>query len=111
MLVANRTNRAHQLQDRHESRNHRRNMIAGRRPQPVRSAMDIEESLACSIEKRTGGRIRSLKTHILGGRVVLRGVASSYHVVQLAIAGLFEAFHTMNLDKPEAVELDIEVVA
>ncbi len=110
MLVASRTIRAHELQDRRESRNHRMNMMGGSRPPPIRSAMDIEKALVRSIEKRTGGRVRSLQTHILGERVVLRGAASSYHVVQLAIAGLFEAFHAMNLDKPEDVELDMDVL-
>jgi hypothetical protein len=109
MLVASRTIRAHELYDSCESRNHRMNVMAGSRPPPIRSAMDIEKALVRSIEKRTGGRVRSLQTHILGGRVVLRGVANSYHVVQLAIAGLFEAFHAMNLDKPEDVELDMDV--
>jgi hypothetical protein len=72
--------------------------------------MDLEKILVCSICERTGGRVRSLKVHILGERVVLRGWTSSYHAVQLAIAGLFEACRAMNLDRPDEVEIDIDVL-
>jgi hypothetical protein len=76
----------------------------------VRSAMDVEAALVHAIGRRTDGRIRSLQVQIVGSRVVLRGWAVSYHAVQLAIAGLFEAFDVMSLDRPAEVELDIDVM-
>jgi hypothetical protein len=72
--------------------------------------MDLEEVLVRSICERTGGRVRCLRICIVGERVVLRGWATSYHAVQLAIAGLFEVFRAMNLDRPDEVELDIDVL-
>ena len=80
------------------------------RMRPVRSAMDIELDLMRAIRRRTAGRVDCLQVHIMGGQVVLRGLASSHHVVQLAIAGLFEALQAMDLDRPEHVELDMDVV-
>jgi hypothetical protein len=77
--------------------------------QYIRSAMELEAALVQAIGHRTEGRIRSLQVQIVGSRVVLRGWAVSYHAVQLAIAGLLEAFREMNLDWPEEVELDIDV--
>ena len=110
MLVAYRTGGKHEVHRHREPHEHRRNTIAASRPPPIRSAMDLEKVLVRSISERTGGRVRSLKVHILGERVILRGWASSYHVVQLAIAGLFETFHAMNLDRPDEVDLDIDVL-
>jgi len=78
-------------------------------PRPIRSAMDVEKALVPAICRRTRGQVRSLQVQIVGSRVVLRGWAASYYAIQLAIAGLFEAFREMNLDRPEEVELDIDV--
>jgi hypothetical protein len=109
MLVAYQTDDRYEVYQHREPHKHRRNTIAASRPPPIRSTMDLEKILVRSIGERTGGRVRSLKVHILGERVILRGWASSYHVVQLAIAGLFETFHAMNLDRPDEVGLDIDV--
>ena len=110
MLVAHGKVGVHEVHQRRERQKHRRNTIAASRPPPIRSAMDLEKVLVRSICERTGGRVRSLKVHILGERVVLRGWSSSYHAVQLAIAGLFEVFRAMNLDRPDEIELDIDVL-
>ena len=110
MLVAYREAETQKVRQRHDTLKSRRHTIVGVLQPPVRSAMDMEQALVRAICERTGGRVHSLQVHILGGRVVLRGWAGSYHVVQLAIAGLFEAFRAMNLDRPEEVELDIDVV-
>jgi hypothetical protein len=88
----------------------RTNTIAKGLPHTIRSAMDIEPALMHFINHRTGGRVRSLQVQILGGRVALRGWASSFYAVQLALAGLLQAFHEWHLDRPEEVELDIDVV-
>jgi hypothetical protein len=75
----------------------------------VQSAMEVEQALVRAISRRAGAGIQSLQVQMIGSRVVLRGWAVSYHVVQLAIAGLFEACAQMHLDQPEQVELDIDV--
>jgi hypothetical protein len=110
MFVAYRKSQAQKAHHRHETRRCRIPTIVATLPPPVRSAMDLEQALGRAISERTGGRIYSLQVRILGGRVVLHGWAGSYHAVQLALAGLFEAFHAMNLDRPEDVELDIDVL-
>ena len=110
MLVAYREAGAQKVRQHLETPKYQRHTIAATLQQPVRSAMDLEQALVCAICERTGGRVHSLQVHILGGRVVLRGWASSYHAVQLALAGLFETFRAMNLDRPEEVELDIDVL-
>ena len=93
-----------------ESQKHRSRAMAANDPAPTASAMELEEMLARSICARTEGRVRSLQVELAGERVVLRGWAGSYHAVQLALAGLHEAFHAMGLDRPEHVELDIDVL-
>lgn len=76
----------------------------------VPSATDVEQAVSRAIRLRTSGQVRLQQVQILGANVVLRGWADSYHAVQLALAGLLEAFRDMNLDRPEEVELDIDVV-
>jgi len=76
----------------------------------VQSAMDVEKSLVRAIGHRTGRRVRSLHVQFTGSRVVLRGWAVSYHAVQLALVGLFEGCEEMGLDRPEEIELDIDVL-
>lgn len=81
-------------------------------PRPRRSpasAMELQQILAHVISRRTDGRIRGLQVQIVGSRAVLRGWAASFHAVQLAFAGLCEAYAELNLDSPEEVELDIDV--
>lgn len=95
---------------RHESQAHGRNLVATNRAASVQSATGLEKALVHAICERTAGRVRSLEVQILGDRVVLRGWADSYHAVQLAIAGLFEALSAMDIDRPEKVELDIDVL-
>jgi hypothetical protein len=110
MVVAYRRAEAQEVHDRHEPQQHGSNVFASNRRPPIPSATDLEEALVHAIDERTGGRVRSLEVQIHGDRVVLRGWADSYHAVQLAIAGLREAFIAMDLDRPEAVEFDIEVL-
>lgn len=110
MSVAYREAGAQKAQQRHETLKCGKHTIIAALQPPVRSAMDLQQAVVRAICERTGGRVQSLQVHILGGRVVLRGWTGSYHAVQLALAGLFEAFHAMNLDRPEEVELDIDVL-
>jgi hypothetical protein len=110
MLVAYREAEAQKVHQHHETLKRRRDTILTAVQPPVRSAMDVQQAVVRAICQRTGGRVQSLQVHILGGRVLLRGSAGSYHAVQLALAGLFEAFRAMGLDRPEGVELDIDVL-
>lgn len=94
----------------HGSQEHRQETITEHEVPFIQSAMDLELALAHTICHRTGGRIRLLEVQILGSRIILRGWASSYHVVQIALAGLWESLNAMGLDRPDEVELDIDVV-
>ncbi len=93
-----------------ESQEHRPIAMAANDPAPIASAMDLEKILVRSICARTEGRVRSLQVQLSGEGVVLRGWTGSYYCVQLALAGLFDAFRAMNLDRPEHVELDMDVL-
>jgi DNA-binding response OmpR family regulator len=64
--------------------------------------------LECSIARRTGGRVRDLHVETIDGRVIVRGRSDSYHVKQLALAAVLEAFEASQFQS-ERVELDIEV--
>ena len=97
------------MSHRRQSQSDDRTVRAANRTTP--SSTDLEKVLVHTICERTGGRVRLLQVHILGDRVVLRGWAESFHAVQLAVAGLFEAFRANNLDRPEEIELDIDVLS
>ena len=64
--------------------------------------------LACSITRRTGGRIYDLRVETIDGRVIVRGRSDSHHVKQLALAAVLETFQASE-SQPERVELEIEV--
>ena len=81
------------------------------RPPLTQSAMDLQQALACAVSLRTGGRVRLPQVQFLGARVVLSGWAASHHVVQLALAGLLEEFRVLGLDRPDEIELNIEVAS
>jgi carbon storage regulator CsrA len=74
------------------------------------TSQDLEKEIAAAINERTGRRVKSLAVRILGDRVVLQGHAESYYAVQLAQAGLLEALRRLDMDLPERVELNIEIV-
>ena len=64
--------------------------------------------LECSIARRTGGRIRNLRVEAVDGRVIVHGRCISYHVRQLALAAVLEAFEASE-SQSEKVELDIDI--
>ncbi|MHB0961412.1 MAG: hypothetical protein ACYC0X_34585 [Pirellulaceae bacterium] len=74
------------------------------------TATDLETYLVCAIAARTNGRVQTLSVQVLGGRIVLHGIAGSYHSVQLAVAGLMETLDALGLDRPGRVDLNIDVV-
>jgi hypothetical protein len=98
------------VRHRHEFQEHGGNLAATNRAASIQSATGLEKALVDAICERTAGRVRSLQVQILGDGMVLRGWADSYHAVQLAIAGLFQALSAMDIDRPEKVEVDIEVL-
>lgn len=64
--------------------------------------------LECSIARRTGDRVRNLHVESVDGRVIVHGRSESYHVKQLALAAVQDAFEASE-SQSERVELDIEV--
>ncbi len=66
------------------------------------------DRLECSITRRTGGRVRNLRVETVDGRVVVRGRCDSYHVRQLALAAVLEAFEASE-SQSDRIELDMEV--
>ena len=66
--------------------------------------------LECSIARRTGGRVWNLSVETIDGRVIVHGCSDSYHVRQLVLAAVLEAFEASQSD-PGTVELEIEVSA
>ena len=60
------------------------------------------------IARRTGGRVRGLHVEQVDGRVLVHGRCSSYHIRQLALAAVLEAFEASE-SQSERVELDIDV--
>lgn len=59
------------------------------------------ETLIVRIDTRTARRIRHLRVDCAGNRITVRGLASSYHVMQLALAAVREVCPAT------AVDLDI----
>ena len=64
--------------------------------------------LECSIAMRTGGRVYDLRVETVEGRVIVHGRSDSYHVKQLALAAVLEAFEASE-SQSEKVEMDIDV--
>ncbi len=84
-----------------------------RRPNQAKgswNASNLESRLTAAIAERTRGRLHSLEVRLLGGRTRLSGVASSYHIVQIAVACLLETLSELDLDHPEQIDLNIEVL-
>jgi hypothetical protein len=55
------------------------------------------------IKVRTGGRVQDLRVEVGLGQVVLRGVACSYHVKQLAQHGVLDRFPGVQLENAISV--------
>jgi DNA-binding response OmpR family regulator len=60
------------------------------------------------IDRRTGGRVHNLRVETIDERVIVHGCSGTYHVRQLALAAVLDAFEASE-SKPGTVELDIEV--
>lgn len=64
----------------------------------------LVEIIAQRIVDRTGRRVRDLSIEVAAERVVLRGLADSFHVKQLAQAGAREALPGAILENAIVVE-------
>ena len=64
----------------------------------------LVEIIAQRIVDRTGRRVRDLSIEVAAERVVLRGLADSFHVKQLAQAGAREALPGATLENAIVVE-------
>ena len=71
---------------------------------------DLEAYLVLAITERVGRRVHGLRVQILRERVVLHGFAESYYAIQLVQAGLLETFKSLDLDPPERIDLNIDVL-
>ena len=69
---------------------------------------DHNARLECAIARRTGGRVRDLHVEINDGHVIVHGCTESYHVKQLALAAVLEAFEASE-SPSERVDLEIKV--
>jgi hypothetical protein len=64
----------------------------------------LAEILLQRISSRTGRRVRNLAVEVAPERVVLRGLANSYHIKQLAQTGAQEALPGLVLENAIVVE-------
>ena len=67
--------------------------------EPMRDGRaDLEQVIERRIACRTGGRVRGLRVEAADGRVVVRGHAPSYYLVQLALAAVREVLPSASVD-------------
>jgi hypothetical protein len=65
---------------------------------------NLVELLLKRIENRTGRRVRNLSVEVGANQVVLRGLANSYHIKQLAQHSVRETLPTIQLENAIVVE-------
>ena len=58
----------------------------------------LQDELESRVQSRTGRRVRDLAIELRPERVVLRGLASSYHVKQLAQQGVRDILPHVSLE-------------
>jgi len=68
------------------------------------NAPSLTDTVLQRVANRTGRRVRDLAVEVRGGRVVLRGRASSFHVKQLAQHGVRELLPDAHLENAIVVE-------
>jgi hypothetical protein len=77
---------------------------------PLNTA-EVEKCLEDAIVRRTHGLVRSPRVRALNGALVLDGFAASYYAVQLALAAMVEALDSLGCDRPDEIQLAIDVLA
>ncbi len=67
---------------------------------PVLEIVSLAQQIEHRINQRTWRRIRRLVVEVLGERIVIRGVAPSYYMKQLAVAAVQEVLRV----RPQRLE-------
>jgi hypothetical protein len=58
----------------------------------------LRQEVETQVRARTGSRVKNLQVELLPERVIVRGLASSYHVKQLALAGVRDVLPEVSMD-------------
>ena len=61
------------------------------------------------IDRRTGGRVRSLSVERVGDRLMVHGFTGSHYVRQLVLAAVLEALESSQVNQAFRVDIDIQV--
>ncbi len=64
----------------------------------IQNLHPLQDELESQVQSRTGRRVRDLAIELRPERVVLRGLASSYHVKQLAQQGVRDILPHVSLE-------------
>jgi hypothetical protein len=70
----------------------------------VQSLPALQKQIECQILTRTSRRVRHLAVELCPERIVLRGLASTYHVKQLAQQSVREVLPHVHLENAIVVE-------
>jgi hypothetical protein len=70
---------------------------------PAQLQLELEQR----VQARTGRRVRQLAIELSPERIVLRGVAGSYHVKQLAQCGIRDVLPQVRLENAIVVEMPL----
>ena len=70
----------------------------------VQSVISLRHQIETQVQTRTGRRVRNLAIEFCPERIVLRGLATSYHVKQLAQQGVREVLPHVSLDNDILVQ-------
>jgi carbon storage regulator len=73
------------------------------------SRTDFEQRLERRIRLRTRDRIRALRIEARGEQITVRGYSRSNYDRQLAYSAAMEVFNGSSSDRPEQLNVDIEV--
>jgi hypothetical protein len=68
--------------------------------------LNLQEELERQVSQRTGRRVRNLAVELEPERIILRGLATTYHVKQLAQHGVRELMPNVRLDNVIVVTSD-----
>jgi hypothetical protein len=70
----------------------------------VVQTVSLQQQIECHIRTRTSRRIRNLAVELCPERIVLRGLAATYHVKQLAQQGVREVLPHVSVENAIVVE-------
>ncbi len=71
---------------------------------PQRS--EFEDAVVHRILHRTNGRVQTLEVEVIGNRVIIRGITTSYHLKQLAIQSVIDV---ISANPGVTIEIDMQV--